>query len=328
MLNKTKDEVAMIHHQIWKRQANFTEYPIPSVDGRYLMNSNTKCSIENPPLFLILVQTAFYNIMARNTIRETWGNKRFVRARSMHVVFLLGQTNNEQITAVLKQEQELHGDLVQGTFMDTYRNLTHKSVLGLRWATEYCRKAKFVVRIDDDVFLNPFRLIEFMETDYKDKARHIWCIEKPSPPIHRTDTSKFNVDAEEFKGMSNYPVSYCVGAFSIITNDLIPELFEASKITPLFWIEDVYMSGMLPYIVGNVIFKQAHDVEGYVDADFAMNCFTKEKKCKLVATYAHSPDQLCIIWSLCLRYYKTLTGPRLGELRQPNKTTATLNTLY
>ena len=53
------------------------------------------------------------------------------------------QLNNDRFTAdgvtVMEQQEEIiaesreHGDLVQGSFLDTYRNLTYKSVMGHVW---------------------------------------------------------------------------------------------------------------------------------------------------------------------------------------------------
>ena len=319
-LNKTKEDVAKIHSEIWKRPADVTELPIPSYDGRYFMNSKSKCSTENPPLFLILVQTAVYNNMARNSIRQSWANKHFLQAHSMHVVFLVGLERNKQKLHALVNEQQLYGDLVQGAFMDTYRNLTHKSVLGLRWAAEYCRQAKFVVRADDDVFLNPFRLIELMETKLKDKTRHIWCTVKSNSVIQRDRYQKWRINEHEFEGFYAYPVAHCNGPFSIITNDLIPELFEASKITPLFWIEDVYMSGMLPYVVGNCSLMTQYYVV-YNDSNMVYACFTKKSDCIIVASYPHTPDQLGELWITCLYYYRKRAGILLEEARTRNETT-------
>ena len=42
-------------------------------------------------------------------------------------------------------------------FQDTYRNLTLKTVMGLKWSAIFCPQAKFVMKTDDDIFVNlPF----------------------------------------------------------------------------------------------------------------------------------------------------------------------------
>ena len=44
---------------------------------------------------------------------------------------------------------------------DTYYNLTLKVLFGLSWAAQHCPGFEFVVKVDSDVFLNPFSLIDY-----------------------------------------------------------------------------------------------------------------------------------------------------------------------
>jgi len=62
----------------------------------------------------------------------------------------------------VNREFERHKDLVQGNFIDSYRNLTLKAVLGLRWLSQYCRQAPFVIKTDDDTFINIFEIVRLM----------------------------------------------------------------------------------------------------------------------------------------------------------------------
>ncbi|NWH83007.1 B3GT4 galactosyltransferase, partial [Piaya cayana] len=56
--------------------------------------------------------------------------------------------------AALRAEAERHGDLLQGAFADAYANLTRKTLLLLGWAAARCARAPFVLKADDDVFVN------------------------------------------------------------------------------------------------------------------------------------------------------------------------------
>ena len=55
---------------------------------------------------------------------------------------------------VWDRENEQHRDLVQGNFLDTYYNLTYKSVMGHLWVSEFCRQAELVVKADDDIYVD------------------------------------------------------------------------------------------------------------------------------------------------------------------------------
>ena len=39
-------------------------------------------------------------------------------------------------------------------FQDIYYNLTLKTVMGLKWCSIYCNQAKYVMKTDDDIFVN------------------------------------------------------------------------------------------------------------------------------------------------------------------------------
>ena len=38
----------------------------------------------------------------------------------------------------LVEEHRRHGDILQGSFVDTYRNLTYKNIMGKLWASSAC----------------------------------------------------------------------------------------------------------------------------------------------------------------------------------------------
>ena len=49
-------------------------------------------------------------------------------------------------------------DIVIEDFQDTYLNLTLKSTFMLKWLLDQCSSAKFVMKVDDDMFVNPANL--------------------------------------------------------------------------------------------------------------------------------------------------------------------------
>ena len=59
-----------------------------------------------------------------------------------------------KVDAALAREVEHWGDIVQGDFTDSYRNLSYKNVMGALWAAEFCAQVEFVVKADDDMFVD------------------------------------------------------------------------------------------------------------------------------------------------------------------------------
>lgn len=103
---------------------------------------------------LTLVHSAVENVEARENIRDSWGRDKTSLGIVSVVVFILGVSNNATEQQQLQQESLLHGDIVQGEFLDTYRNMSYKNLLGLHWVTLYCSKVKMIVKTDDDYFVD------------------------------------------------------------------------------------------------------------------------------------------------------------------------------
>ena len=54
--------------------------------------------------------------------------------------FCAGKTPDSQLQESIARENELHHDIVQGDFLDTYRNLSYKNIMGQLWASEFCEQ--------------------------------------------------------------------------------------------------------------------------------------------------------------------------------------------
>ena len=56
------------------------------------------------------------------------------------------------------KESEKYEDIIQGDFIDTYHNLSYKAVMGNVWVSEFCEQAEFVVKADDDQFIDLYEV--------------------------------------------------------------------------------------------------------------------------------------------------------------------------
>lgn len=63
----------------------------------------------------------------------------------------------------IDDESARFGDILQGGFVDAYRNLTYKHMMGLKWVAEHCDLFKFVIKVDDDIVFDVFKLSEYLE---------------------------------------------------------------------------------------------------------------------------------------------------------------------
>ena len=61
-------------------------------------------------------------------------------------------------------EAEEHNDLVVEDFQESYLNLTVKTTFLLKWLnSSHCSRARFILKVDDDVYVNPTNLWATLE---------------------------------------------------------------------------------------------------------------------------------------------------------------------
>ena len=143
--------------------------------------------------------------------------------------------------AALLAENHEHADLVVGSFRDSYHNLTYKHLMGLHWASAYCPQAHHIVKMDQDVAVDVFRLHRLLQTAPRNLTiiGTLW----PLGPVIRDPTSKWFVSRQEY-APDKYP-AYMSGSIYVITHDVAARLAAGSITVPFFWIDDVFVTGVL-----------------------------------------------------------------------------------
>lgn len=63
----------------------------------------------------------------------------------------------------ITEENRQYNDIIQEKFHDTYNNLTLKSVMMLKWVTSNCAQAKYLMKTDDDMFVNIPALLKTLQ---------------------------------------------------------------------------------------------------------------------------------------------------------------------
>ncbi|XP_041761764.1 uncharacterized protein LOC121588171 isoform X2 [Anopheles merus] len=179
---------------------------------------------------------------------------------------------NEQVDELqlrLVNESEVYGDIIQESFIDSYNNLTLKTIMMLKWVTNNCDgKVKFIMKCDDDTFVNVPNLlhvllggtvplykaaISFYDTNTvavkspKNRltvGRHLltgflFCEAKPIG-----DTSSKWYSPTYMYDKDVYP-NYLSGTAYLMNLETARLLYRASLSTPIFHLEDVYLTGIV-----------------------------------------------------------------------------------
>jgi len=127
------------------------------------------CKIRDKGLFIGVI-SAPPNFKRRRDIRRTWlrhlNDKRMMEANnSVNIVgfgFILGQTNDTQVQTRIEKESRTHGDILQVQIMDEYFDLAVKGVAFYNWLNNNCARVDFVLKLDDDVYVNIRQLVSLL----------------------------------------------------------------------------------------------------------------------------------------------------------------------
>lgn len=258
-----------------------------------LINQPTIC--EGNPFLLLVVKTLVPHFERRQAIRETWGQVGAIANRLVATVFLMGNAMAEDrhpnLTPLLRHEAAIHGDILQWDYRDTFFNLTLKDVLFLDWFRSFCPEAQFILKGDDDVFVNTPRIIEFLENLPPHTAPDLFTgdvITKAGP--HRDKKLKYFVPESYFVG--SYP-PYAGGGGVLYSGQVALQLYEASKKVVVYPIDDVY-TGMCLSKLG--LAPEKH--KGF--RTFDIRAKDKDNPCiyrTLMVVHSRTPQEIKHIWT-------------------------------
>ncbi|XP_045211240.2 beta-1,3-galactosyltransferase 1-like [Mercenaria mercenaria] len=270
-----------------------------TVNGSYLLENKNHCSSVSNLTILVMVISAPNNFQMRITNRETWANGSFYSSYgTIKVIFLLGIIDDSRVQDNIEKEFKLYGDIVQGSFIDSYHNLSHKSVMGYKWATERCRNAKYVIKTDDDIVINMFRIFKSDIHMMSLNQNHVHCLRLTRSIVFRVKRSKWFVESNQFKGKTFYP-PYCSGQYVLMLNVIVPYLYESVLQTPLFWIDDVFIYGL---VMGNIpALKYRQITEEEIGS---YRSWEQEKSnCSFVYQVTETVTEMNDVWAAIMKQY-------------------------
>ncbi|XP_035671554.1 beta-1,3-galactosyltransferase 1-like isoform X2 [Branchiostoma floridae] len=202
---------------------------------KLVINNPRKCS-GSDVFLLVLVTSAPENRAQRSAIRQTWGNENNVPGTVIKTLFAVGKPGKPSIQHSLEDENMVHRDIIQEDFVDSYKNLTLKTVMCLKWASKFCPSAKFVMKADDDTCVNIFNLVKRLQftvpeefvTGYRCYAR----------PIRAVD-DRWYVSEEEYP-RETFPRYPCGFAY-VMSNDITGLIYQTSLTLKYLFLEDVFL---------------------------------------------------------------------------------------
>lgn len=205
---------------------------------------------------LVMVNSAQDNIASRNLIRTTWGgfasqcavrsvNESGVR-KSAVVLFFIGSSPsyNAGVEKLLREERDQYKDIVVARTKDSYKMLTLKSLSMLDWAVRNCPKARYVMKIDDDTFLNYANLLDYLnKDDVRQNVKSVFG----HPMLHlkpnRNPKHKWFVPYHEIP--VDWLPPFVAGPAYVLTRDSLQPLINAAFNSTFVRNEDVFITGIV-----------------------------------------------------------------------------------
>ena len=230
-------------------------------------DNKTQIVQETNGLLLMLIISAPFHLNERQVVRQTWLSYLVNNSRSLgpsnvrafkdptdaandlviHYWFVCGHYYDKEsdIEGAVKNESNVYGDILKLEYTESYVLLVHKTLSSLRFASKM--DVRFVLKIDDDVYLHFPRMIWWLRTaSLPEKLYGGYLLTKAKPirkPLHKWHVSKQHYNKTYFP-------PYCNGPFYFMSRAVVLEVLEASFTEgSSFPLEDVFI-GILAQKVG------------------------------------------------------------------------------
>ena len=265
-------------------------------------HDKTRIVQETNGLLLMLIISAPFHTNERQVVRQTWLSYLVNNSRSLgrsnvrafkdptdaandliiHYWFVCGHyyDNESDIEGAVNNESNVYGDILRLEYTESYILLVHKTLSSLRFASKM--DVRFVLKIDDDVYLHFPRMIWWLRTaSLPEKLYGGYLMTKAKPirkPLHKWHVSKQHYNKTFFP-------PYCNGPFYFMSRAAVLEVLEASFTEgSSFPLEDVFI-GILAQKVGLKPI-QLKDLGVYIQVRIPPKAWKNWKDSNLIKYYA------------------------------------------
>ncbi|CAG2120226.1 unnamed protein product, partial [Medioppia subpectinata] len=158
----------------------------------------------------------------------------------------------------------------------------------MKWLTDRCSKVKYVLKVDDDMFVNMQHITDFSETRNFNKCIIGKLAKKWKP--HRNTNNKWYVPSRAFNG-TTFP-TFATGPAYMISGDAAQPLYETSIKERPMYLEDVYMTGIVAEKAGirrlnHAMFRNTH-IKNIDECVFR----------RVMTSHKHTPQDIRRLWAL------------------------------
>nr|XP_040029660.1 beta-1,3-galactosyltransferase 1-like isoform X1 [Gasterosteus aculeatus aculeatus] len=264
---------------------------------RWVVDEPHRCRKESPFLVL-MIPVAPHNREARDTLRNTWVKETKVLGRVISHFFLLGMSKETNGTEIIQeqmlQESQRHHDILQSDFLDSYNNLTIKTMVMFEWLSSRCPNASYAMKVDADMFLNVHNLVDMLLK----APPHLYLTGMVArhAPVIRDPTSKWYLPLSVFPEPFFPP--YALGLGYVFSLDLPHRIVEASAHVKTVYVEDVSVGLCMKHLGIGLTDPPRWDLFQGPVPDAPSNCYWNS----IITTIMQNSDKISQAWELYQRY--------------------------
>ncbi|XP_007428042.1 beta-1,3-galactosyltransferase 5-like [Python bivittatus] len=249
---------------------------------------------KNPPFLVILVSSELGERKARMIIRKTWGKERVIADKLIVTFFLLGNHFWPYRQFNVTMESLHYKDIIQKNFMDSYNNLTLKTLMGFEWIHKFCPQATFVMKTDSDMFVNVYYLTELLWKRKNTTRLYTGSVKMGEKPIRDPDI-KWYISEEEYPEKFYPP--FCSGTGYVLSSDVASQVYIVSKQITVIKLEDVFVGICVEKL--KIQPEKLHTEPVFFSSEiFFSPCHYR----KIVTSHHITPNQILIYWNALERF--------------------------
>jgi hypothetical protein len=140
---------------------------------------------------------------------------------------------------MVEYENNVEGDIVQQDFNDNYYNNTIKAMMALNWISTFCKNAKYIQIVDDDMFINFQNALGFLEDKRESGRFYLYAgyqIREPVPD--RNLESKWYISPNHYS-FDCFP-PYIAGGYVLMNFRTVAAFQKIIPYIPIMPFDDVY----------------------------------------------------------------------------------------
>lgn len=120
-----------------------------------------------------------------------------------------------------------------------------------KWVSAFCPTAQYILKTDDDIYADIFQVIDVLLVELMNSNKTYCCENMGGNKPIRVTNSKWYVPKELYPE-DTYP-DFCSGSAYLMKAADASKIYSVSNATDFFWIDDVFVTGVLREKYGTIV---------------------------------------------------------------------------